>query len=523
MKRVSTTRTAPDRWMSDSGALNRGGGEGAGRPQGFVLVAILVIVMLLSMLVVSLLFRFKAEDTASSASLGTEQAWAAAMSGIQEAVRVATAATAGSTEWMNNPRALRDRLVFEDGEDRWYFTVWSPVSSEETGPVAFGLSDEASRLNLNTANAEALSKLPGMTPAMGQALKDYVDVDDVPQPEGAEQDYYSGLPVPYAVRNGTLNTLEELRLVRGFSASVVAGEDANLNGRLDPNEDDGDERLPADNKDGRLSLGLRQYLSVSSYDTNETREGVRRVNVNDPNDPLPVAELPAALTNYIIALRSSGGRIAHPSELLEATLKLKDPNGLEVETVSGVGKAELGMVLDLFRASPMDRVEGLINVNTASTGVLVTIPGVDEPLAEAIVSTRRAIDAERRTTTAWLYQEGLVDAERFKRIAPFLTARSFQYRFLVIGYGLPLGRFRALEVGIDVKRAPNRVTYIRDITKLGLPFPLGGEPEDTTTTGSFHGSYLRSGGGGKAGKARFGRLSGRERPPAVNMRKEHHG
>ena len=66
----------------------------------------------------------------------------------------------------------------------------------------------------------------------------------------------------------------------------------------------------------------------------------------------------------------------------------------------------------------------------------------------------------------------MVDAARFKQLAPFLTARSFQYSFHVIGYGLPSGRYRVLDVLIDLASGQPRVAYLREITRLGLPFRL---------------------------------------------------
>lgn len=456
-------------------SVPRNGTAGWRSRQGFVLVAIMVIVMLLSMLVVSLLFRFKAEDTAASASTGSEQAWAAAMSGVEEALRVAVAATPGTTSWQNNPGAFRDRLVFDDGGDRWLFTVYSTTAGDDLNPVTYGLTDDASRLNVNHADKESLARLPGMTPELSQALRDSADPDGIARGTafGGMPENDRLFPATRPLRSGAFISLDELRLVRGFSQELLYGEDANMNGRLDPNEDDGEERPPMDNRDGRLNLGLRQYLCVNSSEPNDTREGLPRVNLNNPNDPLPEMELPAALTNFIAALRGAGLKVRHPVDLLEAAIKVKDANGAEIEVLSGVTKAELALVLDQFTTSTARRLDGLINVNTAGVTVLATVPGIDEALAESIVSTRRAIGPERLVSIAWLLQEGVVDAAQFKAIAPRLTARGFQYRFQVAGYGLPAGRFRVLEVAIDVSGGQKRITYLRDITKLGLPFAFG--------------------------------------------------
>jgi len=77
---------------------NASGGRVGSRGRGFILVAVLIVVMLASMVVVSLLFRLQAEESATAAGAGSEQAWATAMSGIYEAMRVVGAAPVASLE-----------------------------------------------------------------------------------------------------------------------------------------------------------------------------------------------------------------------------------------------------------------------------------------------------------------------------------------------------------------------------------------------------------------------------------------
>ena len=452
-----------------------GGYSSSARGNAFILVAVLVLIMLISMIAVSLMFHLKAEDTATHAGAGAEQAWSAAMSGVQEAIRLVAKAKLGSTDWEDNPRALKDRLVFDDASERWYFTVYSAASSDDAlHELRYGLTAEAGKLNLNAAHSTNLVDLPRMTAPLIAALRDFIDFDDTLRPEGAEQEYYDTLPRPYAVRNGPLETLDEVLLVRGFTPSLLYGEDQNMNWCLDLNENDGDEQFPSDNNDGKLDRGLSPFVTVSSYDVNEDNSGVPRTDINLSNDPLPNVEFPAALTNFISILRTNKLRLGHAAELLEGKIKIKDDKGKEIEIASGVGKDELPQVLDLFTASQDSRFDGLIDINSASIAVLRTIPGIDEPLAESIVSARRSISPERRTTIAWLFQEGVVDAAQFKQLAPLLTARSFQYSFRVVGYGVPSGRYRVLDVIIDVAGEQPRISYLRDLTRLGMPFPITG-------------------------------------------------
>ncbi|MEQ1842515.1 MAG: hypothetical protein ABL994_19110, partial [Verrucomicrobiales bacterium] len=289
-------------------------------------------------------------------------------------------------------------------------------------------------------------------------------------PEGAEQDFYDSLPRPYAVRNGALNSVDELLLVRGFTPLLVYGEDWNMNHRLDSNEDDGDRTPPLDNGDGRLDGGIRSLFTTTSYDTQLDSAGHPRIQINQSGNVFPSVELPSALTNFVTLLRTNQIRVAHAADLLHAQVKIKDGKGGTLEVESGIGKAELPALLDYFTASGGSHVDGLINANTAPVQVLVTLPGVDEPLAEAIVSTRRSISPERRGTLAWLFQEDVLDVERFRALAPYLTARSLQFHFQVVGFGVPSRRYRVLEVIIDLASDPASIRYVRDITRLGPPF-----------------------------------------------------
>ncbi len=456
-------------------------------PSGFVLVAVLVFILLLSMIATSLLFQFKAEDTAAAASGGAEQAWATALSGIDEAIRVASLAVPGTLEWQDNPRAFQDHLVYEDGSDRWYFSVFSEAGDGALAELRYGLSDEASRLNVNTTPALDLARLPQMTIALAQAIDDFVDSDDLQLPDGAEREYYETLPRPYAAANRPMESLDQLLLVRGFTSGLLYGEDWNINGHLDPNENDGDQNLPPDNRDSRLQWGLRENLTVTSYDPNTDASGQPRVNLNKFLVDLSfMTNLPAGLSNYLAVMRTTSNHIEYASDLLEAIVTTGEGTAAATNTASGVGKAELPLVLERFTGDPRASIQGLVNINTASAAILACLPELDISIAESIVSTRRALAPEKRASVAWLYQEGVLDASKFKQVAPRLTARSFQFRFQVLGYGLPSGRFRRLEVIIDTAGSTPRVRYLRDLTRLGLPFKLDSERFEGPRSGAEH-------------------------------------
>ena len=146
------------------------------------------------------------------------------------------------------------------------------------GHHALGLTDEAGKVNLNTAPDETLLTLPNMTPELVDCLMDYRDSGIDPRPEG--EDYYDTLQHPYVIAGQPLATLEELLMVKGFNARIIYGEDANRNGLLEPNEDDGDDSFPPDNRDGQLDRGLKGVATVVTSEPNTSATGKARANIN---------------------------------------------------------------------------------------------------------------------------------------------------------------------------------------------------------------------------------------------------
>ena len=53
----------------------------------------------------------------------------------------------------------------------------------------YGLTDEAGKINLNSASMEVLLKLPGMTAELASSIIDWRDGDDELSPGGAESEY----------------------------------------------------------------------------------------------------------------------------------------------------------------------------------------------------------------------------------------------------------------------------------------------------------------------------------------------
>ena len=461
--------------------------------RGFVLIMVLVVILLASMVVTSLMFVLTAEQMAAAAGNSGGQARATALSGIYRAMSAVAEADPAAADWQDNAAAFRDQLVCDDGAQKWYFSIYS---LSESGGIRYGLTDEASKINVYRATAAMLEALPNLAPPLAQGLLSALGggapgpvsdtnlgIASVSAPAPARIPAPVSAPVPASVpapasapvsppagnsENQPWTCLDELLQVSGFTIPLLYGSYSNLSGRAEVQGDGLGTTPVAEGQDSGSEAGLQQFLTVCSYDLNLDNEGRARVNVNQ--DDLSGLGLSKSTVDYLQALRQNGQPLAYPADLLEATAKFKDVQGKEIEPLAQVMKAELPILLDRCTTTNQAKLAGLVNLNTASVKVLTALPGLSPSLAQAIVSARVGLSPEARKTAAWLYQDGLLSADAFRQVAPYLTTRSYQFRFRVAGYSIPAGSYCVLEVVVDAAAKPPAVLFLRDISLLGLPF-----------------------------------------------------
>src|SRR5690606_26886384 len=146
---------------------------------------------------------------------------------------------------------------------------------------------------------------------VADAILDWLDDDDDQRDFGAEYDYYNSLPTPYNPKNGAIDSVEELLLVRGVTPELLFGADTNRNGIIDPIE----QTYLMTGEQSTASLGWATYLTVYSRETNKTADGEARVNVNAEDLEQLQADLNDVLENddwasFIVAYRVAGAPLA---------------------------------------------------------------------------------------------------------------------------------------------------------------------------------------------------------------------
>jgi len=300
--------------------------EGSQR-RGMVLILVLIVIAMLSLGAYHFTHLMLAHHEAAILTGRQAQTRLLVDSGVEE-VRLFLAqneeARLQAGGIFDNPERFRSVVVLNDldPKQRGVFSVISPRLEMTTNleTVRYGLEDESSRLNLNTlltieqllpgSGRTLLMALPDMTEDVADAILDWLDTDEQPREYGAEADYYATLDPPYAAKNGPLETVEELLLVKGVTPLLLFGSDINRNGQLDAHEMD--ENLGSGGStDAETFRGWSAFLTLYSMEWNVSPLGQPRVylNTNDLNklvEDLAAIQFPEEWINFIVAYRQAG-------------------------------------------------------------------------------------------------------------------------------------------------------------------------------------------------------------------------
>jgi DNA uptake protein ComE-like DNA-binding protein len=327
----------------------------------------------------------------------------------------------------------------------------NPAGGVGTPQLSFGLMDEASKLNLNTAPSNMVAFLPRMTTDLASRILDWRNTNGATP----SQTYYAMQHPPYQCKNGTFETVEELRLVIGSDADgmdMLIGEDSNLNGILDPNETD-------DNHNGQADPGLLEYVTVYSREPGTYSNGVPRINVNIRPQLVQLLQ-----QNF------SGQRLAQITNNLGPALPVI-ASPLQFYIRSRMKPEEFAQIADAIKVSnSTNNIEGRINVNSAMPAVLACLPGISASpdLAQTLVSYRLA-NPDKLTSIAWLADalSGNKDALTALQAVDCVTIRSYQFSADVAALG-PHGRgYRRVRFVFDTLDGSPKIIYRRDLSHLG--------------------------------------------------------
>ena len=330
--------------------------------------------------------------------------------------------------------------------------------------VSFGLVDEASKLNLNTASTNVLSGLPRMTTDLTSAILDWRGTNGT----GASQLYYALQNQSYQCKHAPFETVDELRLVYGTGLDVLVGDDVNRNGILDANEN-------SDSGNDQVNPGLFEYVTVYSREPNIHSDGTMRTNVNNQ------AQLQALLQSRFgtaraaqilnqLGFRRMPGRAPGPPPtfrgLLESYLR------------SGMTADEFAQIYHDATVSTAPYTRGRVNINTASATVLACLPGMDAGTAQQVVNYRQT-NPGNLTSIAWIVDAlgATSSAIQALQTGDFITTQSYQFTADIAAVG-PYGRgYQRVKFVFDISEGTPKIVYRQDLSRLG--WALGNDVRQT--------------------------------------------
>ncbi|MFC1758520.1 hypothetical protein ACFL2H_07095 [Planctomycetota bacterium] len=394
------------------------------------------------------------------------------------------------------------------------------ASTEDEGLSAADLLGAAT--DVDTSGQAMLMGLPGMTIDVADAILDYLDEDDEPRDNGAEFDYYAALDPPYAPKNGPLETIEEMLLVRGVTPDLLFGRDTNRNGIIDIHEMDIPLNAAFDTGDGSLDRGWSGLLTLYSAEKNVDQYGIARIDLNNEDLKTLFEELSEvfspAWATFIVAYRQNGADSsegeAEPAgeQALDFSRPARIPIVQVLDLIGVKVRARLanneGSVLiespfaddpfamgaylpelmDQVTATAEPIIPGRVNINQAPLSVLLVIPGMTEEIANQIVNQRdisgEDVNDPNFAHETWLLSRAIVTLDEMRLFMPYMTAGGDVYRAQVVGY-FDRGNVSArAEVVVDATSVYPRVVFWRDISHLGRGFAPETLGVDLTESGS---------------------------------------
>lgn len=434
-----------------------------------------------------------------------EARWAA-RAGIEETLAVLEYHTE-QPDTTNSRQMFKDLEMVADGQ--LVSGDWQ-IRHVEDGVEIKGPQDEHAKLNINNVDRLTLLELDGMSMDVADAIVDWRDTDDNPGMMGAEYDFYVNRGLGYEPRNGPFRSIPEVELVAGAFPKYVRGEDQNLNGRLDPNENDGAMSEPPDDADGFLDAGWSGALTARSSGSLIGASGEPKLNMKTAT-PEEMAErfgitaeqaaalngwargqapkMEALLTQDLQTLATGGaarngtgasgastrGRANNQGQSGDQQQQQGQQSGRQTgRSSSGSQNASGGTRIQALDATQLRKIYqegtldddgtpilGKVNLNTAPPSILRALLPDDPISADAIISLRSA-SSTGLLAISDLRTSNRITPEAIAAIAPYADTQSYVFTVTSRGRSATTGLEVEITAVIDRSTLPARILEYRE-------------------------------------------------------------
>ena len=341
--------------------------------------------------------------------------------------------------------------------DDWALLGNTGADTFTVGSESFRLQilDNTARLDLNTITEATLDNMP-LTQEQIDSFLDWREAGSTARPEGGKDEYYNGLTKPYNTREGRFQTVSELLQVKGWTPDTLYNIQTNT------------VSVGRTNNNTPLSP-IADVVTLDAYSGVFDPEGNGKRNVNTANltaqQLAQSAQIPIQAATAIINARN-----AQPNRQFARLSQV-----LNVPGIAG-NQQNIRNVLDRMSISNTTRIEGYININTATAEVLGDLTGVTEDIANQIVDSRPT-DGYKQLSDV-LTVSG--DTAFLATAADTLTVNSQSFRVRVVGKAGSSSV--GLEAIVTIIASVPTVTKIEESNFSNLPDRWGWTSDGNTTT-----------------------------------------
>lgn len=341
------------------------------------------------------------------------------------------------------------------------------ISHDDGTDVRSGPADPHARVNINRMSRDDLLTLDGMTEDVADAILDWADSDDDPRELGAEVGYYSSLPSPYEPRNAPMQSLFELELVAGVDPQLVRGEDWNLNGIVDPNENDGDLSWPPDNEDGILDAGWSAVVTAASMDAGLTATGNPRLTLRGATPDVLIERVPSIdLVQAAAIIDYAGQEGTRIEQLINTQLSaLAQQNVAPGNVATPVRDLDDDQLRELlaeatFEEAAAGPIPGRININTVSLDALDHVTAISPGLADVLILSRDS-SATGYTNLMDLLEIPAITRGRLVNLSQYIGVESGAYAVTSVGRDDATGVEVQIVATLSSRALPLEITEMR--------------------------------------------------------------
>ncbi|GDX40417.1 hypothetical protein LBMAG21_07090 [Armatimonadota bacterium] len=404
------------------------------RKTGFILVEALIVVACLVALMAMLAANQHSSMRETQDRLRQKRAESAARSAVAYVFSTLTSATPNSVTL----------------NDNWAQLGGNGNQSFELGDLTFRVQiiDANSRLNVNVATAPQLQSLL-VDQTMVDSLLDWRETSTTPRANGAKDEYYTGLETPYIAKLASLTTLEELLLIKGWTAQKLFTVQTDVIQSAITQTDTNNRQLP-----------LIDYLTVDGGAPNTRANGSTKINLG----------VRGVTLNQIVQL---GLTQAQATQVFN---RIPFNSFQQLLGVPGLTPIAQQRLLDAVTFTAGNRVTGKINLNTAPSWVLQTIPNVTLDIANTIVTQQ----STGFTGLSQLATLNGVSPTTLPRIADSFVVGSDTW--IVRAYGKSGEIGTAIEATVVLTNGKLQIQKWDRLNTIGIPAWWNWEEEPTSTT-----------------------------------------